>query len=68
MVELYGRPEAAMTVHDSPFLEIPRRGTCSASPFTQVRLVLTGADTSAVFALSAQPLSRLCPGHKGHIN
>jgi quercetin dioxygenase-like cupin family protein len=45
-----------MTVHDSPFLRDASAGNVLGLGFTQVRLVLTGADTDGAFALSEQPL------------
>jgi hypothetical protein len=47
-----------MTVRDSPFLRDPSAGNMLGLGFTQVRLVLTGADTSGA---SRSPSSR-CPG------
>lgn len=56
LVDLCGRLEAAMTVHESSFLRKPSSGHMLGLGFTQVRLVITGADTSGAFALSEQPL------------
>ena len=45
-----------MTVQDSPYLRDPSAGHVLGLGFTQVRLVLTGADTAGAFALSEQPM------------
>ena len=45
-----------MTVHKSPFLRAPSAGQMLGLGFTQVRLVITGADTDGAFAMSEQPL------------